>query len=48
MKLSRVKKEVRVCSKDPENIYIKMDEDAPKASNKIQVPRLHIHRRWKK
>jgi len=40
MKIKRKKKtEVMVCSKDPENINIKLDDDAPKAGTKIQVPR---------
>jgi len=34
MKINRKKTEVMVCSKDPENINIKMDEDALK-----QVPK---------
>jgi tRNA-binding EMAP/Myf-like protein len=34
MKINRIKSEVMVCSKDPENINIKMDADALK-----QVPK---------
>jgi hypothetical protein len=34
MKINRINSEVTVCSKDPENYHIKMDEDAHK-----QVPK---------
>jgi hypothetical protein len=34
MKINRIKSEVMVCSKDPENNHIKMDDDALK-----QVPK---------
>jgi hypothetical protein len=46
MKMNRGKTEEMVCSKDPENIYIKMDEEAL-----MQVPKLYykyIYRRWEK
>jgi len=46
MKINREKTEEMVCSKDPENINIKIDEDALK-----QVPKLYykyIYRRWEK
>jgi len=36
MKFSRRKKEVMVCSKDPENINIKMDDDALKKVTKFK------------
>jgi hypothetical protein len=32
------KTEVAVCSKDPENMNIKMDEDAPKQVSKFKYP----------
>jgi len=36
MQINRKKTEVMICSKDPENINIKMDDDAVK-----QVSKLH-------
>jgi hypothetical protein len=36
MKISRVKTEVKVCSKDHENVYIKMDDDALKQVKKFK------------
>ena len=48
MEISRIKTEVMIFSKDPENINIKMDDDALKQVSKIQVLRRYIYRRWKK
>jgi hypothetical protein len=36
MKISKVKTEVWVCSKDPKNIYIKIDDDALKQVTKFK------------
>ena len=43
MKINRKKTEVMVCSKEPENINIKIDDDTLK-----QVPGQYIYRRWEK
>ena len=37
-----------VCSKDPENINIKMDDDALKRVPKFKYVVTNIYRRWQK
>jgi len=47
MKINRKKTGVMVCSKDPENINIKMDDNALKQVPKFKY-RQYIYRRWEK
>jgi hypothetical protein len=39
MKIYGIKTEAVVCSEDPENINIKMDDDTLNVNTKIRVPR---------